>query len=96
MACCSAVTATLAVTASIQRPTDSLARVPVDYHGQEHELGPQSDIGDIRHPELVDGGRRHARRQVQIDLAVMLRIRRENVLAVANRQQPPEGTPLRA
>ena len=39
------------------------------------------------HPELVDAGHRHACRQVQIHLAVMLRIRRENVLAVAYRQQ---------
>ena len=41
----------------------------------------------IRHPELIDGGHRHPRRQIQIHLAVMLRIRRQNVLAVANRQQ---------
>src|ERR1022692_1151560 len=86
MACCSAVTATLAVRLRSSAQPMAL-REYRSITTARNTNSVRSRIGDIRHPELVDGGHRHARRQVQIHLAVMLRIRRENVLAVANRQQ---------
>ena len=71
----------------IQCPADRLAGEPIDDHRQKHELDPQSDIGDVGYPKLVDATHSHARCQVHMYFVLMLRIGCEDVLAVANRQQ---------
>jgi hypothetical protein len=42
--------------AAPQRPTHYLARKSVENYGQIDKLGFQANVGDIRHPQLINPG----------------------------------------
>ena len=52
----------------VQRPAQHLAQIRIENHRQVDELARQPDVGDVRHPQLVDASPRHPARQVQVHL----------------------------
>src|SRR5712671_1537510 len=49
----------------VQRPADHAPAERVEHDGKESELLLQADIGDVRHPQLIEIGRHHPTRQVR-------------------------------
>ena len=54
--------------APLQGPTHYSARKAVQNQRQVNKLASQANVGDIRHPKLIDSGQLHATGQVEIDL----------------------------
>ncbi len=77
----------LSLERSSQRPPDDLARECVQYDRQVHKLGAQADVGDVRHPKLVDSTQRHPAREIRIDRQIVSRVRGDHKRAPAQIQQ---------
>jgi hypothetical protein len=61
---------------AIQRPADHTAGEGVQYDRQVNELHFQSDVSDVRHPELIQAGEFHIACQIRIHGTAVIGIRR--------------------
>jgi hypothetical protein len=76
-----------AANSASKSPSDDAARVSVQHDRQIYKLLTQSYVGDIGHPQLVDGSEFHAARQIRIDRQIMTRICSGDKRAAAHAQQ---------
>lgn len=71
----------------LQRPTNHPARAGIQDDSQEHEFLLQTDVGDIRHPELVDIGHHHPTGQVRIHFPSLVGIGGDDEFPFTHAQQ---------
>src|SRR5579864_947431 len=71
----------------VQIPPNHPSRVDIQHHRQVHKLRPQSDVGDIRHPQLIRPLHLHPRRQVLIHPQSVMAVGRPRPAPLAQTQQ---------
>ena len=62
-------------------------RESVQNHRQIYKLLAQTNVGQVRHPQLIDPAQLHARRQIGKDAQVMTRIGGQHKAPAPNGQQ---------
>src|SRR5690348_18014974 len=62
---------------TVQSPTNHPSRESVEYYRQVNELCLQTNVRDVRDPELISLRHVHVRGQVRIDAETVIRVRRD-------------------
>src|SRR6266567_3100344 len=81
----------LAIQPTRELPTDAAARIGIQQGGQVDEILWQMDIGQIRHPQLVEATDLQLMDQVGIDMQAMFRVGRVDHPPLARRLHEPKA-----